>query len=276
MKVLIAGAGIGGLSAAIALQNDGHEVYCFDRVREMRPIGAAISGKAYHGTAPVASKPVIELRCACTRQTVWSNGVKALKSFGLDPMQYSGKMDRMAYLKHDSGEALCDFPLDELYAKVCTSHFTIVHLKLSMSGRAKVKERACPIARTDLQKILYDGAGHEKVTLNKQVADYTATESGITIKFTDGEEVAGDFLVIADGTHSRLRNKICAQTIERKYVGYINFNAALPQSTLKVSIIWLMTLRYVAESIDLVGNCACNHLDAVCVRTSFCILLLST
>lgn len=45
MKVLIAGAGIGGLSAVTALQNDGHEVLCFDRVKEMRPIGAAISGK---------------------------------------------------------------------------------------------------------------------------------------------------------------------------------------------------------------------------------------
>lgn len=44
MKVLVAGAGIGGLSAAIALKNEGHEVKCFDRVREMRPIGAAISG----------------------------------------------------------------------------------------------------------------------------------------------------------------------------------------------------------------------------------------
>lgn len=45
MKVLVAGAGIGGLSAAIALKRDGHEVKCFDRVREMRPIGAAISGE---------------------------------------------------------------------------------------------------------------------------------------------------------------------------------------------------------------------------------------
>ena len=45
MKVLVAGAGIGGLAAATALQNDGHEVLCFDRVREMRPIGAAISGR---------------------------------------------------------------------------------------------------------------------------------------------------------------------------------------------------------------------------------------
>jgi FAD-dependent urate hydroxylase len=45
MKVLVAGAGIGGLSAAIALKKDGHDVQCYDRVREMRPIGAAISGK---------------------------------------------------------------------------------------------------------------------------------------------------------------------------------------------------------------------------------------
>jgi hypothetical protein len=49
---------------------------------------------------------------------VWSNGVKALQSFGLDPMKYSGQMDRMAYLQHDSGETLCDFPLESLYTRV--------------------------------------------------------------------------------------------------------------------------------------------------------------
>lgn len=94
--------------------------------------------------------------------------------------------------------------------------------------------RACPIARTDLQKILYDGAGHDSVTLNKQVVDYDADNSGITVSFADGTKQRGDFLVIADGTHSRLRNKICGKQVERQYVGYINFNMALPQSALKV------------------------------------------
>lgn len=51
-------------------------------------------------------------------ESVWSNGVKALKAFGLEPMQYAGKMDRMAYLKHDTGKVLCDFSLDPLYTKV--------------------------------------------------------------------------------------------------------------------------------------------------------------
>lgn len=35
-------------------------------------------------------------------------------------MKYAGQMDRMAYLKHDTGEVLCDFALDELYDKVRT------------------------------------------------------------------------------------------------------------------------------------------------------------
>lgn len=33
-------------------------------------------------------------------------------------MPYAGRMDRMAYLKHDTGETLCDFPLDSLYENV--------------------------------------------------------------------------------------------------------------------------------------------------------------
>jgi FAD-dependent urate hydroxylase len=83
---------------------------------------------------------------------------------------------------------------------------------------------------------LFDGAGHDTVTLNKQVVDYETTDEGIQIKFADGSTESGDFLVIADGTHSKLRNKVCGETVERKYVGYINFNAAVPQSIVNVSI----------------------------------------
>ena len=109
MKVLIAGAGIGGLSAAIALKNEGHQVQCFDRVREMRPIGAAISG---------GQELSISEQHTYAVRIVWSNGVKALKAFGLDPMKYAGQMDRMSYLRHDTGEPFCDFSLDPLYTKV--------------------------------------------------------------------------------------------------------------------------------------------------------------
>lgn len=84
--------------------------------------------------------------------------------------------------------------------------------------------------------MLYDGVKPGSVTLNKKAVDYTATEEGVTLAFEDGSSASGDFLIIADGTHSKLRNKICDKVIERQYVGYVNFNGALPQSALKVRL----------------------------------------
>ena len=58
MKAIIIGAGMGGLSAAIALKQAGFETEVYEQVTENRPVGAAIS--------------------------VWSNGVKCLNHLGLE------------------------------------------------------------------------------------------------------------------------------------------------------------------------------------------------
>ena len=42
MKVLVAGAGLGGLAAGIALREAGFEVHIFERSRELREIGAGL------------------------------------------------------------------------------------------------------------------------------------------------------------------------------------------------------------------------------------------
>ena len=54
MKIIIIGAGIGGASAGIALARLGHEVVIYDRMRENKPVGAALSlwsngGKVLNG-----------------------------------------------------------------------------------------------------------------------------------------------------------------------------------------------------------------------------------
>ena len=56
LDVVVVGAGIGGLTTAIALQRTGHRVRVVDQVRELRPEGAGIS--------------------------LWSNGVKVLDALG--------------------------------------------------------------------------------------------------------------------------------------------------------------------------------------------------
>ena len=93
LNVIVIGAGMGGLTAGIALQQAGYTVELYDRVRELRPAGAAIS--------------------------LWSNGVKVLNHLGLSQeiASIGGQMDRMAYYSH-TGEKLNDFSLFPLIERV--------------------------------------------------------------------------------------------------------------------------------------------------------------
>lgn len=87
MRVIVIGAGVGGTSAALALQKLGHDVVVYDRMRENRPVGAALS--------------------------LWSNGVKVLNWLGLGPQvaALGGRMDDMAYYDGHTGDELCRFSL---------------------------------------------------------------------------------------------------------------------------------------------------------------------
>jgi FAD-dependent urate hydroxylase len=93
LKVIIVGAGIGGLTAGIALRQAGYEVEIYDRVRELRPAGAGIS--------------------------LWSNGVKVLNRLGLGSKmaEIGGLMNRMQYRRH-TGELLNDIDLTPLIEEV--------------------------------------------------------------------------------------------------------------------------------------------------------------
>jgi FAD-dependent urate hydroxylase len=93
LKVTIIGAGMGGLTAGIAMRHAGYQVEVYDRVSELRPAGAGIS--------------------------LWSNGVKVLNQLGLgfEIAQIGGQMNRMTYRCH-TGEPLTDFSLDSLVKKV--------------------------------------------------------------------------------------------------------------------------------------------------------------
>lgn len=73
LKVIVIGAGMGGLTAGIALKQAGYDVEIYDRVHDLRPAGAGIS--------------------------LWSNGVKVLNRLGLgqDIAAIGGQMDRMEY-----------------------------------------------------------------------------------------------------------------------------------------------------------------------------------
>lgn len=93
LKVIIIGAGMGGLTTAIAMTQAGYEVEVYDRVGQLRPAGAGIS--------------------------LWSNGVKVLNHLGLgeEIAALGGAMERITYLTQ-TGETLTDFSLDSLVRQV--------------------------------------------------------------------------------------------------------------------------------------------------------------
>ncbi|MBA1245389.1 FAD-dependent urate hydroxylase HpxO [Pseudomonas japonica] len=182
LNVIIAGAGMGGLSAAIALRQAGHNVHLYERAAELAPIGAAIS--------------------------IWPNGMKVLHALGVGEAveAVAGDMRAMSYSTH-TGELLTRFSLDPLYRQV--------------------RQRACPIARAELQRLLLEAAGPEHVTLGVGCEGYTESQEGVSVHLSTGESVQADLLIAANGTHSALRNTVAGERIDRRYCGYVNWNGRI-------------------------------------------------
>jgi FAD-dependent urate hydroxylase len=178
LKVIIVGAGMGGLTAAIALRQAGYLVEVFDRVPALLPAGAGVS--------------------------LWSNGVKVLDRLGLGPALAAagGRMQRICY-RSQSGDMLTDFSLSPLIEAV--------------------GERPYPVTRTDLQRLLL-GALNQPVQLGAECVRVEQRADSATAIFSDGRRALGDLVVAADGTRSVLREHVLGHKVERRYVGYVNWN----------------------------------------------------
>ena len=94
MKIAIVGAGMGGLTAGIALKKFGHQVSIYEQATEILPVGAAIS--------------------------LWSNGVKCLNYLGLthEIQALGGEMESLAYVDGLNQQTMTQFSLTPLYKEV--------------------------------------------------------------------------------------------------------------------------------------------------------------
>ncbi|NKY62701.1 FAD-dependent urate hydroxylase HpxO [Gordonia rubripertincta] len=106
MKAVVVGAGMGGMSAAIALKQLGVDVEVYEQVTENKPVGAAIS--------------------------VWSNGVKCLNHLGLEKetAELGGTMDSMSYVDGFSGDIMCRFSMQPLIDEVGQRPYPIARAEL--------------------------------------------------------------------------------------------------------------------------------------------------
>lgn len=106
MKAIVIGAGMGGMSAAIALRQIGIDTEVYERVTENKPVGAAIS--------------------------VWSNGVKCLNYLGLEQQTAAlgGIVNSMSYVDGHTGETMCRFSMQPLIDEVGQRPYPIARAEL--------------------------------------------------------------------------------------------------------------------------------------------------
>ncbi|MFM7244762.1 MAG: FAD-dependent urate hydroxylase HpxO [Planctomycetaceae bacterium] len=147
--------------------------------------------------------------------SLWSNGVKVLNWLGLGPevAALGGCMDDMAYLDGHSGETLCRFSL----APVTTA----------------TGQRPYVVARADLQALLMERFGVDRIRLGARLVGLADDGSTVTATFADGSTATADMLIAADGARSQARDHVTAAAeggprIERTYAGYVNFNGLIP------------------------------------------------
>jgi FAD-dependent urate hydroxylase len=91
MRVLVVGAGVGGLAIANGLLGKGHDVHVYEHAEALRTTGAGI--------------------------TVWSNGTAALRELGVD-IEPLGRPLRSLRSLADSGRLLWEADLDEVTEKL--------------------------------------------------------------------------------------------------------------------------------------------------------------
>jgi len=147
--------------------------------------------------------------------SLWSNGVKVLNWLGLgaEVAKLGGRMDDMAYIDGHTGTTLCRFSLAPV--------------------TAQTGQRPYPVARADLQALLMERFGMDRIRLDARLVGLADDGTTVTATFADGSTDTAEMLIAADGARSAARDYVTAaaeggRRIERTYAGYVNFNGLIP------------------------------------------------
>jgi salicylate hydroxylase len=172
MKVIIAGAGLGGLAAAACLLKRGVEVRVYEQAPKLGEIGAGIQQSA--------------------------NSVKVLYDLGLkDELEKVGvKPKDYEFRRFDTGELLHKIPFAEAHER---NHGTpYYHLHRADFHRILVDK----VRSLD----------PECIVLNSKAAGFSESSSSVTLNFENRSPVSGDVLVGADGIKSVIRAQIAGES----------------------------------------------------------------
>lgn len=170
-RILIAGGGIGGLAAALALARSGFAVSLFEARPDPHEAGAGIQ--------------------------ISANGTKALRWLGVeDAVAAHASFPESVDLRlPGSGKIVSRVPLGSYHSERYGARYMHLH-RADLYGALMEAVRARP----DIE-----------VTLGRRVETVTHTATTVGVALEDGSEAEGDAVIGADGVRSEVREGVAGQ-----------------------------------------------------------------
>ncbi|KAJ3872561.1 salicylate hydroxylase [Lentinula edodes] len=196
LDVIVVGAGIGGLSTALALAGDGHRVTVLDAIKEFAEVGAGIR------IPPNAYK-------LATQWGVDFSLIKKDVSLG------------NRFVRWSDGKVLCEVAFDELeegggIEKTYGAPYHFVHRADLVDGLRR--------AARELYR------GNITILTNTRVVGYDFHKPGV--RTANGEEYTGDLIICADGIKSLARDAINGGHVVPVDTGDVAYRILVPGSVL--------------------------------------------
>ena len=196
--VVVAGGGIGGLAAALALAIKGYRVEVLEQAREFGEIGAGIQ------LAPNAwsALDALEVGASVKREAVF--------------------IERLLLMDGISGEKVIDVPLDERFRRRDGNPYAVTH-RADIHGSLFEACKARP--------------GLIGLRTSSRVAGYRIDGDGVEVGLADGSRIEGAALVGADGARSVVRQGIVGDG-EPPASGHLCYRAVLPIEDMPEELRW--------------------------------------
>ncbi|KAI0195515.1 hypothetical protein F4808DRAFT_464214 [Astrocystis sublimbata] len=190
IKVLIVGAGFGGLGAAIECHRQGHDVEIYEAFSELKQLGDIIS------FGPNAGRIFYR----------WADGeiARRMRALSIDLRKYGFNIH-----KYDTGEVVINQPTPEY--SVEAPNFN--------GHRGELHEIVFSYARDVLGIPIH---------LGNKINTYFEDENESGIVLETGVKVTGDVVIAADGVRSRARKTVLGYEDKPKSSGYAVWRAWFP------------------------------------------------
>lgn len=224
-RVLISGAGVGGLTLALILEQAGYEYEVFERASKIKPLGMYANAFLRFGCQRVILSDTLPIFSNCLIGAAMSfshNVAPAMIQLGIydEFLQISKTMASMEFFREQSTEGAAQDVYDESQpqaAQVGTGGGVVPLATVQFTQMTAMTGYPIQIfPRPKFFDLLLSRLPAHKIHLNKKIVNVTQDPredgvDGITVHCADETTYSGDILVGADGAYSAVRRSIYKQ-----------------------------------------------------------------